>query len=151
MRPLLSALMLLVLYSGAQAADLTRLYADYLTGKAAPNEISPSSTDLQAKVWWNPAHFGAKALMLLSKSMSRNLWILVIIEPSRPATDYYGSTRLRFLGKLNTLKKVSAYRIESGRYQGFYVEDGLEDGRHMLSIFTPEMAAVTEGLKNYTR
>ncbi|GGR14585.1 hypothetical protein [Deinococcus ruber] len=153
MRPVLKVVAVsLLLGSSARAADLTRALLEYLTTKTPPSESSYMSKEVYVRIWTHPLLLNADAIMLTtSKNNGIGGWFLVIINPRLPISDYLGSNKVVFLETQVQPKKVNVFRVDGGRLRGFYIEDGIEDGNHMLAIFTPAMAAKTRGLSKYIK
>ena len=150
--PRLAALAAFVLLSCAQAADLTGVLTEYLLNKVSPTQENTRSPGVQARMWDRPARLNAdRLLMVFAYGISTDHWTLIIIDPHSPAQDYLGSRTLTLLGKLTKPTVMFVYRIESGRFQGYPVEDAVDQGHHLVEIYTPKMASMTPELSQYVK
>ncbi len=152
MRLQVAALAAFMLLSCAQAADLTGVLSDYLLNKIPPTQENTKSPGVQVRMWNKPARLNAdRLLMVFAYGISTDHWTLIIIDPHSPAQDYLGSHTLTLLGKLTKPAVMAIYRIESGRFQGYLVEDAVDQGHHLIEIYTPKMASTTPELTQYVK
>ena len=152
MRPVLPALTALLLLSSARAADLTPRIAEFLLNKVPPSRENTRSAGVQGRVWNKPAGLQAERLIFIfAYGISQDHWALIFQNPRAPLADYLGSNKLTLLGRLSKPTPITIYRIDGGRFQGYFAEDGIDSGQHLLELFTPRMAAMTPELARYLK
>ncbi|WP_425146754.1 hypothetical protein [Deinococcus sp.] len=142
MRPALTVLAALLLSSSARATDLTGVLTDYLLNKVPPTLEDTKTQGLQQRMWINPKGLAAsKLLFVFTYGVSQDHWALVLNDYHLPRSTYFGTDKFTYLGKLNSGSSI--YRLGGGRFKGFFVEQGTQKGIRLLSLVTPQFAALS--------
>ncbi|ULH14405.1 hypothetical protein MF271_10170 [Deinococcus sp. KNUC1210] len=164
MRPVFAALVGFLALSHATAADLSGIITDYLLNKVSPTTTSivgPKQnplavTEVQTKVWQNPKGLNADELdFMYMYKISKDAWTFFIKNPRLPLSEYMGTTKIIPKGKrfvsASSKDFMSVYLIDGGRFKGYLAQDGVLQGKRIITLLTPLLAQSSPNTAKYLK
>lgn len=165
---LLKATVTFLLFTQAQAADVSGAITDLLLRKLAPDhtlnipagvlgkrpELGPISGAVQVSGWDNPPRLEAGSLIFYYfYELGKDYWFVYIPRPRLPLSDYLGTGDYKLAAVTSNDPKNSyrIYRINGGRFKGFILEEGYVRGKPGLLIFTPQIVTKSPNILKYLK